>query len=70
MDDWEKAAGPPCPLCAQETLRFMNGVCPACHRAMMARREAKLEDNAERRHVKYLLREGLVSLQDLRAGRY
>ena len=70
MNEWDAAQGPPCPLCGRETLRFINGACPTCHRAMVARREARMEDNAERRHVKHLLREGTVTLQDLKAGRY
>jgi len=70
MDEWEKAQGPPCPQCGQESFIFVNGRCRHCHQAMIARREERLEARTERRHVKRLLREGEVSVQDLRAGRY
>lgn len=57
-------------MCGQEALQFIDGQCLRCYRAMVEKREARMEDQAERRHVKYLLREGEISLQDLRAGRY
>ena len=70
MNDWEKAQPPSCPECGEEAFQIINNRCRHCHLAMLARREERMEDLAERRRVKYLLREGAVSLQDLRAGRY
>ena len=68
--DWEKAAGVICPSCGEETLRLIEDKCPQCHRAIIAGRETRMEDQAERRHVKRLLQEGKISLRDLREGRY
>ncbi|MFH1484322.1 MAG: hypothetical protein ABIG98_08785 [Chloroflexota bacterium] len=31
-ENWEKCRGDPCPRCGRETFRFVDGVCPACHR--------------------------------------
>ena len=31
-ENWERARGDPCPRCGGETLRFLDGVCPACRR--------------------------------------
>lgn len=69
-EDWEKTAGLLCPSCGEETLQLIDGKCRQCYQAMIAREEAQVEDRTERRHVKRLLQKGLVSRQDLKAGRY
>ena len=69
-EEWEKTAGPLCPSCGEETLRLIDRKCPQCYLAMIAAGEVQMEDRAERRHVRRLLQEGTISLQDLREGRY
>lgn len=33
IQEWEAAAGPPCPKCGQTDVRFLNGVCRECYRS-------------------------------------
>jgi len=69
-DDWEKSGGLHCPLCGSEVVRMIEGRCPQCHQAIVAIREAKFAERAERRYVMHRLREGTISRQDLREGRF
>ena len=68
-DDWEKSGGLFCPSCGNEVVRIIEGRCPQCHQAMIAIREAQAADRAERRYVVQRLREGTLSLHDLKRGR-
>jgi predicted ATP-dependent serine protease len=70
QDEWDQAAGVVCPSCGRETLRLIEGACPQCHRFKVAAREIQMEDRAERQHVGRLFRQGKISTQDLRDGRY
>ncbi len=69
-EEWEKTAGSLCPSCGEETLRLIEGKCSQCHRAIIVGRETRMEDQAERRHARRLLQQGVISLRDLREGRY
>jgi len=66
MDNWERAAGVECPQCHQEAFQIVKGVCARCHKAKVGETEEVLEDRAERRYLKDRLREGTISLDQLR----
>lgn len=66
MDNWERAAGVICPQCGQEAFQIVYGVCARCHKKKEGETEDKLADKAERRYFKGRLREGTISLDQLR----
>ena len=69
-EEWEKVAGVVCPSCGKETLQLIGNKCRQCYRAMVADRESRLEERAEKRHVKSLFLQGKISRQDLKTGQY
>jgi len=69
IDDWESSGGIYCRSCGAEVVRLVEGRCPQCHHAMTALREEKVANRVERRYLARRLREGDLSLQDLREGR-
>ena len=69
-EEWERARGPDCPSCGQETLRLLDGVCPGCSREKVAAREARMEDQAERKYVKQRFLAGTISARELKERRY
>jgi len=68
-EDWDKTAGVICPDCKQETVRLIDGMCPQCHNEKVAEREGKEEEKSERRYYGRRLREGTISLAQMREGR-
>ena len=68
-EDWEKCGGVVCRGCGEEVVRIIEGKCPYCHQAIVAIREARSEEKAERRYVMRRIQEGTISRQDLREGR-
>lgn len=66
---WEDAGGVECPQCHRETLRMLQGLCPACSREQGLVRAATLGDLAERRYYKSQLRKGAISMGELRENR-
>jgi len=69
QDDWDQTNGIICPNCGQEALRMIDGICLQCYRNKVAEREKRKEDKAERRYYKEQLRNGTISLAQMREGR-
>lgn len=69
IKEWNGAGGVLCPECGEETLRIIDGTCVQCYNRKVAERERKLEDKRERRYYKDALREGTISLRQMREGR-
>ena len=42
-EDWERAKGDPCPRCGQDTVRLIDGACPACAKKAKERSEQEAE---------------------------
>lgn len=42
-DDWGGVAPPLCPICQQETLQLINGICPRCGRKVKERTDQEVE---------------------------
>lgn len=66
--DWERAGGVVCPRCSKETVRLIGGLCPRCWLEKESKRIEKQEDKTMRRHYKRRLREGTISLPEMREG--
>ncbi len=67
--DWERSSGIICPKCEHETFRMVGGICIQCHRDEVAESEKRKEIRAERRYYKDQLRNGTISLAQMRTGR-
>lgn len=72
-EEWERARGASCPRCQREVYQLLLGkrglLCPLC---LALETDADLEKQAEKqmqRRATRLLREGRLSLRDLREGR-
>ncbi|GEM_PF-1839871 len=63
---WEDAAGVICPQCKQEAFQFVGEICSRCHKAKKGLTEDKIEDKAERTFYKNELRQGTISMDELR----
>lgn len=68
-EDWDKAGGFFCPQCGQEIVRLINGVCFDCNGVNSAAFAEKQEDKASRRYYRDQLRNGTISLAQMREGR-
>jgi len=55
-----------CLECHQEAFQIVNGVCARCYKKKVGETEEVLEDRAERRYLRDRLREGTISLDQLR----
>lgn len=51
ITEWEKAKGPLCSGCGQETLQVINGACRSCYRRNEKKVMAKIELNARVREL-------------------
>jgi hypothetical protein len=67
--DWDRAGGITCASCGRETVNILGGLCPCCHREVIAKREQQQEYKAERRYFQRRLTEGTISLTQLKEGR-
>ena len=67
--DREKSAGVACPGCGQETMQLIGGLCRLCYRAKIMARDEAIEEKKERRYYRARLRDGTISLQELKEGR-
>lgn len=68
-EDWDKTMGVACPDCKQETMRLIEGICSQCYNEKVAKRERKKEERSERSYYSRRLREGTISLAQMRGGR-
>lgn len=68
-EDWDETAGVICPDCKQETFRLIDGVCLQCHNEKVAKQEGEEEERSERRYYSRRLREGTISLSQMKEGR-
>ena len=66
MDNWEQAVGVVCSKCGQEAFQVVAGVCTRCHKAKIGQSEDKLADIMERRYYQDKLRQGTISMEQLR----
>ena len=66
--DWEKAAGPVCPRCGRERFRFIEGICFQCAEAKDGEDIDKLGIKAMKRYYTRKLREGTITLTQMRKG--
>ena len=69
VEDWEKAEGCLCTGCGQETMRIVDQLCPSCWQEKRSKDEERGAKKAEKRYYMKGLREGTISLADLREGR-
>ena len=69
FDDWRKTGGIYCPKCGREVVRLINGVCPWCYRNIEKKRIDEQEDKAMKRYYRSKLRDGTISLAQMRDGR-
>lgn len=69
IEDWERTKGTICPNCGQEALRLVGGICLQCYNKMIAERERKKEDRAERQYYREQIKRGTISLAQMREGR-
>ncbi|GAI19092.1 unnamed protein product, partial [marine sediment metagenome] len=56
-------------ICGNESLRIVDGMCPSCRFEAEAKREEKKGDARMRRYYRRRLREGRITLAQLREGR-
>lgn len=68
-DAWEATGGSFCSKCGAETVRLFDGVCLSCNYEIIAEREQKQADKAERRYYQRRLTEGTISLAQMMEGR-
>lgn len=71
LEDWEAAAGVPCPTCGRESFRLfrLRRGRQACYTCYL--NDGLLsEKRAERKYLTRLLAQGRVNLAELKAGRY
>lgn len=67
---WDKAAGLNCPNCGNETLRIFDGLCFQCYQVKVLENEKRVEDKSMRRLYSRRLREGTMSLREMRENRF
>lgn len=67
-EEWERARGVLCPRCNNETLRFIDGVCPRCAGEITEEWEKERENRTLRNHYRAKLREGTLDLHRMRKG--
>ena len=72
--DWDKAGGVSCQNCGQETLRLLplpdgRRGCPSCAYKLALQSAEREGEQQQWRRAKRLLREGVLSLRDLRESR-
>lgn len=67
--DWIVSGGLYCPKCGSNMVRMINGQCLQCYKATVMEREKKAEDRSMRRFYYRRLREGTISLREMRENR-
>lgn len=71
QSDWENSRGKRCSGCARETMRFIDGKCPQCARAVVEMTEREMEKKATRSYYTRQLREGRITftqMKQMKAG--
>lgn len=68
-EDWSRCAGIICPRCNRESFRMVEGVCFSCYSHKIMKKEENMEDHAMKDYYRRALREGTVSLVEMREGR-
>lgn len=68
IEDWERAVGVQCNQCKSETLRLIEGLCPECWARKQSEAEKRLGDKNLRRYYQRKLREGKITLAQMRQG--
>lgn len=66
--DWFNAEGLVCFSCGQEAMRVTDGLCLKCQRKIEAERMGEVEDKSMKRYYQAKLREGTISLAQMREG--
>lgn len=68
-EDWQTAQGERCSECGREVFRVIDGLCVRCgdDKALLSVEEQ--EDRAMRRYYARELRQGTISLREMREGR-
>lgn len=64
-EDWERAGGVYC-SCGQEVVRLIDGLCPQCWALAEAERMEKFERKAEKRYYIDQLRQGGMTLTQMK----
>ena len=69
MGKWDDLDDLYCPVCKQETVQFVNGMCKYCNLEKEAARVQEVETKKMRAYYRRGLREGTISLAAMREGR-
>lgn len=55
-EEWEKAAGEPCPFCLQNSLRLIDGRCSQCYGLQQGIEDRKMERKSRERELRSIFR--------------
>ena len=66
VDEWEAATPLLCPICNEETMRFIDGKCPRCARHVVERTERDMEKRATMNYYTKQLLEGKINLTQMK----
>ena len=69
QENWEKSRGVLCSECRNETLQIVDGLCPECYNQKANDFQTKVENDIMKRYYKRGLRNGTVTLRQMREGR-
>ena len=67
-EEFDKLTGPICPICNKETFRMIEGKCFSCYQATVVEKELIAEDKTMKRIYSRKMREGTISLEEMRQG--
>ena len=68
LTDWEDAGGARCSKCKGDTVRLIGSLCPICHQKVEKERVERLERRAMKRYYTGKLKEGGITLSQMRRG--
>lgn len=69
QENWEKSRGVLCSECHNETLQIVDGLCRRCYEQKAADYQTRVENEIMKRYFSRGLRNGTVTLRQMREGR-
>lgn len=67
--DWDISKGKPCSVCGRLSFRLPDGMCMECYGNIQVEAAEQAGEKSERRYFKRLVRQGTISISELRDGR-
>ena len=65
---WAKSVGVPCSRCKEPSLRLLDGLCISCYTQNAVKAQETLEKKATKGYYSRMLREGRITLTEMREG--